>query len=44
LSVPSRLPDSVGNILDGIIAELSEDIKGHDHLVIIEGLSHLWAK
>ncbi len=39
LSIPSGLPDSATNILDGVIVELSENIEGHDHLVIIEGMS-----
>ncbi len=37
LSVPSGLLDSVDNILDSLVIKLSEDVKGCDHLVIVEG-------
>jgi hypothetical protein len=44
LSIPSGLPESAGNILDGVIIELSEDIEGCDHLVVVEGFSCPLAK
>ncbi len=44
LSVPSKLPDSTGNVLDGVVIRLSENIKGCEHLVVVEGFSHPLAK
>jgi hypothetical protein len=35
---------SMGNIVDGIIIELLEDIKGRDHLDIVESFSCPLAK
>ncbi len=44
LSIPSWCPDCAGNVLDGAIVELSENIEGHDHLGVIEGFSCPLAK
>jgi hypothetical protein len=44
LSIPSGLPDSTGNDLDGVVVKLLENIKGCDHLIVVEGFSHPLAK
>ncbi len=44
LSVPSGLLDSMDNILDSLVIKLSEEVKGCDHLVIVEGFIRLLAK
>jgi hypothetical protein len=37
LSIRSRLPDGIAELLDDVISEVLEYIQGHNHLVIIEG-------
>ncbi len=36
-SVPSRLSYGMTELLDHVVGEVSEYIKGHNHLVIVEG-------
>jgi len=41
---PSRLLDGMAGLLDGVIVKFSKDIIRSDHLVIVEGFRHSFAK